>query len=222
VAYRRTPAVLQQQADVRARITTAAHALVSEHGWAGCTVTAVARGAGIGTGSVYTYFARKDDLLAEVFRQAGGREVAAFRDAADAADAGAGCPCEGLVAAIRTFADRAARAPRLAYALLAEPVDVAAVDVERLAFRAAYADLLAVRLRALLPGPDADVTAAALIGAVSEVLLVPLARGPFDADGYTRTVDSLVSHAQRSLGGQHEQHAPGHQPGPPARRVRRR
>jgi AcrR family transcriptional regulator len=219
VAYRRTPAVLQQQADVRARITTAAHALVAADGWAGCTVTAVARGAGIATGSVYTHFAGKDDLLAEVFRHASAREVAAFREAADGA--GDGCPCEAVVAAIRTFADRAARAPRLAYALLAEPVDATAVDVERLAFRAAYADLLAVRLRDLLPGADADVTAAALIGAVSEVLLVPLARGPFDADGYARTVDSLVSHAQRSLGGQHE-HARGHQPGPPARRARRR
>lgn len=216
MAYRRTPAVLAQQADTRARISAAAHELVALHGWSGCTVSAVAREAGVATGSVYTHFASKEDLLAEVFRQASGREVAAFSKAADVL----GCPCLGLAAAIRTFADRAARAPRLAYALLAEPVDVAAVDVERLAFRAAYADLLAVRLRDLVP--DADVTAAALIGAVSEVLLVPLACGPLDEPTYARTVDALVAHAQRSLGGQHDHDPRGPQPGAPARRSRRR
>lgn len=202
MAYRRTTAVLAQQADARARVVAAAHALVAEGGWGACSVSAVASGAGLATGSVYAHFAAKQDLLAEVFRQAASREVAAFREAAESA--GQECPCQGLVAAVRAFAERAARAPRLAYALLAEPVDVAAVDAERLAFRAAYADLLAVHLRGLVPDPG--VTASALIGAASEVLLLPLARGTFDEPAYARTVDALVAHALRSLGGTHEHH----------------
>lgn len=202
MAYRRTPAVLAQRADARARVVAAAHDLVATGGWSACSVSAVAAGAGLATGSVYGHFDGKGDLLAEVFRQAAGREVAAFREAAEGA--GGACACVGLVAAVRAFADRAARAPRLAYALLAEPVDVVAVDTERLAFRAAYADLLAVRLRGLVPAPD--VTAAALIGAVSEVLVLPLARGALDAPAYALRVDALVDHALRSLGGTHDHH----------------
>ncbi len=48
---------------------------------------------------------------------------------------------------LATFAERALRNPRLAWALIAEPVDPL-VDAERLAYRSRYAALIAEGLRA--------------------------------------------------------------------------
>ena len=48
---------------------------------------------------------------------------------------------------LATFARRALRNPRLAWALIAEPVDPR-VDAERLAYRARYAELIAAGLAA--------------------------------------------------------------------------
>ena len=67
-----------------------------------------------------------------------------------------------------------------AYALIAEPVDPA-VEAERLVFRRAYADLFAGALRAgvesgELAPCDVDLVAAAIVGALGEALLGPLAR----------------------------------------------
>ena len=78
---------------------------------------------------------------------------------------------------VETFARRALRGRRLAWALLAEPVDPA-VEEERLVFRRAYAEVFASSLRegvldGSLPPQDPDVTAVALVGAIGEVLTQP-------------------------------------------------
>ena len=83
-----------------------------------------------------------------------------------------------LQSVLATFADRALRNPRLAWALLAEPVDPL-VDAERIAYRARYAELVAGELRRAidageLPEQDPGLTAAALIGGCGEVLVGPL------------------------------------------------
>lgn len=202
MAYRRTPAVEERLAEVRERIAQAGLSLVSERGYSGCSVADVAVRAGVGTGTVYRYFPSKGDLFAEVFRTACAREVAAARVAGESAS---GCACLVLVAAIETFASRALQAPRLAYALLAEPVDPL-VDVERLAFRQSYRDLFSVSIAegvrsGAFPDQDPDVTAAALVGAVSEALVAPLARGTHDAD--CNLIRSLIDFTQRSLGASH-------------------
>ena len=69
---------------------------------------------------------------------------------------------------------RALAEPVRAYALIAEPVDPA-VEAERLTFRRAYADLFA-RALADLPHPQPDLAAAAIVGALAEALVGPLAR----------------------------------------------
>ena len=224
--YRRTPAVEQRQALVRERIVASALPVVAEHGYAGCSVAEVARGAGVASGTVYGHWANKGELLAEVFRTVSSREIA------EAVAVGGrvrldpdACACEVLVAAVRTFAERAASAPRMAYALIAEPVDVA-VDVERLAFRRAWTDLLATAVtdgvaRGQLQEQDANVTAAALLGAVAEVLVQPLAARDATPVQIAAVVESLLSFTRRSLGGDHEHHARGHEPGPAAGRAQR-
>ena len=63
------------------RIVAAAHALIAEQGYAGCSVALVADGAGVATGSVYRHFPDKGALFAEVFRTATQREVDAVAEA---------------------------------------------------------------------------------------------------------------------------------------------
>ena len=79
---------------------------------------------------------------------------------------------------LATFAERALRRPRLAWALIAEPVDPL-VDAERLAYRARYSELIAQALEAAiaageLPEQNVELTAAALVGGCGEALVGPL------------------------------------------------
>ncbi len=220
MAYRRTAAVQQRLDTVRAQLLDAALALIAEQGYAGCSVAKVAARGGVSTGTVYRYFSNKGELFAEVFRSACSKEIAAFTAAAKAHHAPA-CECLRITAAVETFTRRALQAPRLAYALLAEPVD-ALVDAERLVFREAYRDLLVTVLNdgiaaAQMPAQDAEVTAAGLIGAIGEALVQPLGRGSADPG----TVTSLITFTQRCIGGSHENHARSHQPGSPAGELRR-
>jgi AcrR family transcriptional regulator len=195
VAYRRTEQVQARLDAQRERIIAAAIDLVRTSGYGGCTVAAVASRAGIASGTVYNHFAGKTDLLAEVFRAVVGREVDAVRTAV----AASGTAVERTIAVVETFAFRALKSPRLGYALLAEPVDPV-VDRLRLEFRTAFRDLIASSVEAgvrdgELPPQDARVVAAALVGAIAEALVGPLA-GQDDPT----TVPTLVTFALRSLG----------------------
>jgi AcrR family transcriptional regulator len=102
---------------------------------------------------------------------------------------------------VETFARRALRGRRLAWALLAEPVDPA-VEAERLIFRRAYRDVFAGLLEdgiasGELPDQDPELTAAALVGAIGEALVGPLS--PTAAGGDPeRLVHDLVTFCLRS------------------------
>jgi AcrR family transcriptional regulator len=163
--YRETERTRARAADARERIVRAAIDQLADGGYASATVSVVARRAGVATGSVYRHFPSKAELFAEVFRRAAQREVDAVSEAFDDG---------GLAAAVEVFIRRALAAPERAYALLAEPVDPA-VEVERLRFRRAYADVFAAALRDAGVA-DADVIAAACVGALGEALVGPLAR----------------------------------------------
>jgi AcrR family transcriptional regulator len=203
MAYRRTAAVQARLDASRSAILKAAIALLTEHGYAGCSVAAVASRAGVATGSVYRHFPNKATLVTEVFRVAANREISAVA----AAMRRPTTPAEQLTALIETFAGRAFKSPRLAYALLAEPVDPA-VDAERLVFRRAYRDLVAATVTTgvatgALPPQNPAVTAAALVGAIAEALVGPLAAGAAEVD----TIPSLINFAHRAVGGSHAAHA---------------
>jgi AcrR family transcriptional regulator len=199
MVYRRTPRVEARLSASRDRILAAALAIVAEHGYAGCSVAAVARRAGVATGSVYRHFPAKADLVTEVFRTGARREVDAVARAAELESTAA----DALAAAIETFASRAMRAPRMAYALLAEPVGPV-VEAERLVFRRAYASVFAgIVTRGVaageLPAQDVGVSAAALVGALGEALVGPLAAGAAGTPAHDGTAD-LITFAQRSIG----------------------
>ena len=199
--YRRTPKVQERLDAQRATIVAAATEQLAEHGYGGCSVAAVAERAGVAVGSVYRHFPTKADLVVHVFRQVVTREVEAVR----AVSAQPGEPAERVLAVFETFAQRALKAPRQAYALLAEPVD-ALIDAERLEFRRAFTEVVAEHVAAgvkdgTLPPQDGRLTAAALVGAAAEVLIGPL------TSGNAGDVAELRTFVVRALGGSDARHA---------------
>ena len=195
MAYRRTPQVQARLDAQRKRIIDAATELLADRGYAGCSIATVSAQAGISAGTVYNHFSGKSELVAEVFRTVVTREVDAVRAAVNLEVSSA----DRTVALVETFAGRALKSPRLAYALLAEPVDPA-VDALRLEFRVAFRDIAAESIaigieRHEIPPQDAAVVAAALVGAIGEALVGPLA-GALEPS----TVPALITFALRSLG----------------------
>ena len=103
---------------------------------------------------------------------------------------------ERIAAWVDAFVHRALAEPVRAYALIAEPVDPA-VEAERLTFRRAYADLFSRALHDAmvageLPESDPDLAAAAIVGALAEALLGPLARRDADADELAAGLEAFV------------------------------
>ena len=176
--YRRTENVVRRLAEREEAILAAATAIAAEGGMAAVQIAAVAARAGIAAGTVYRYFPSKTDLIAELVAAVAGRELAAMAAAADAAPG----PLSALAAAIATFAARALDERRLAWAVIGEPVD-AQVDAMRLDFRQSLAAELETRIQTAiagghLPDQDAGVAAPAIVGALMEGLLGPLAPTP--------------------------------------------
>ncbi|MDV7355483.1 TetR/AcrR family transcriptional regulator [Rhodococcus oxybenzonivorans] len=200
MAYRRTPAVQERLDALRTTLIDSALGLIARHGYAGCSISAVAAEAGVGTGTVYRHFANKGELFAEVFRIVCSREVSAAVQAGNSAQSTEGRYVAAVSASVHTFAERALRAPTLAYALLVEPVDPQ-VDTERLLFRESFRDALAVAIAAAveageIPDQDVSVTAACIVGAIGEALILPLARGAGDS----AIIPALLTFTLRSLG----------------------
>jgi AcrR family transcriptional regulator len=173
----------------RERLLRAARELIEEGGYAAASVIAIARRAGLAAGTLYRHFGSKQELFVEVFRSVCDREVEAMRQAALA---NGGSHVERLETVFATFAERALRRRRLAWALLAEPVDPL-VDAERLAYRERYAGLVAELLRAAiaageLPEQDVELAAAALVGGCGEALV-----GPLSPVGTAPPIDDVVA-----------------------------
>jgi AcrR family transcriptional regulator len=192
VPYRPTERTRARLAAVRERIVAAALDQLAEGGYASASVVAVARRAGVATGTVYRHFPSKADLFAEVFRRASQREVDVLRAMTDRNEPVA----HRLAAWVEAFVRRALAEPTRAYALIAEPVDPA-VEQERLTFRRAYADLFERALndgmeRRELAPLDAQLTAAAIVGALAEALVGPLQHRHQGADALVAGLQTFV------------------------------
>jgi AcrR family transcriptional regulator len=187
----------------RDRLLAAAQGLIEEGGYGATSVIAIAERAGVAAGTLYRHFASKEELFVDLFRSVCAREERAMRAAADRLPDGTPAT-ERLETVLATFARRALRNPRLAWALIAEPVDPL-VDAERLAYRERYAALIAQGLRTgietgELPAQNVELTAAALVGGCGEALVGPLSpvgrRGPRDAE----IVPALRTFIHRAVG----------------------
>jgi AcrR family transcriptional regulator len=161
----------------RERLLRSAQELIEQGGYSAASVIAIAERAGVAAGTLYRHFTSKEALFVEVFRSVCDREVQAMRAAAERMPPEAS-HVDRLETVLATFAQRALRKPRLAWALIAEPVDPL-VDAERLAYRERYSALTAEALRAgiaagEIPDQNVELTAAALVGGCGEALVGPL------------------------------------------------
>lgn len=186
--------------DTRGRLVRAAIAVLEDGGYGAASVAAIAERAGVATGTLYRHFPSKADLFVELFRTIGAGELAAMTEAAASARTAA----DELDAVVSTFAGRAMARPRVAWALVYEPLDPP-VDAERVRSRRAYAARMARFVRERvdageLPDQDPDTTAAALIGGIAEALVSPLspvAGGNADPDA---VIAALTAFCRRAVG----------------------
>ena len=200
MAYRRTENVVRRLAARHDAILAAAGALATEAGINAVQIAPVAERSGIAAGTVYRYFPSKTELIAALVASVSEREIGAMRRAADAAPG----PLSALAAALTTFAAHALESRRLAFALIAEPVD-ADTEKARQPYRAALAAEVAKRLAAAMtagyvPNQDLNVAAPALVGALAEGLVGPLAPETNNATQRRDAVQALTLFALRAVG----------------------
>jgi len=192
--YRRSETVIRRQTARHLAIVAAARAAAAEGGMAAVQVAQVAQRAGIATGTVYRYFPSKTELVTALVGHVSEREIGAIRKAARAAPG----PLSALAAGIATFAGRALAERRLLWAVIAEPVD-ADVEVVRVAFRKALVEELKLRIAAAMQAgylpqqQDVHLVAPALVGALLEGLIGPLAPASHGDRARTRDVVQAVT-----------------------------
>jgi AcrR family transcriptional regulator len=184
----------------RERLLAAAVELLEEGGYAAASVVAIAERGGVAAGALYRHFPSKAELFVEVFRAVAEEELETLR----AASVVQGTVVDKLDAILGEFIGSAMEQPRLAWALGYEPVDPL-VDAERLAYRQTYRTRLAELLRkgiesGELPDQDAELTAAALIGAISESLVGPLSPVRDELIPAERIVAALSAFCRRAIG----------------------
>src|SRR4030081_3626919 len=175
MVYRRTNQVVKRLAARRSAIRGGARDAAADGGMAAVQIAPVAIRANVAAGTVYRYFPSKADLISELIADVSRDELAAIRRAADAAPG----PSSALAAAVTTVAVHVLSQRKLAWGILAEPVDVD-VTASRLASRREIAHGLAARIAAAgragpLPAPDPPLPATAVLGALNEPLVGPLA-----------------------------------------------
>lgn len=176
MAYRKTEFVERKRLETRARIVEAAASLVRNEGWRGCVLKAVAEGAGVSTGSLYTHFAKITDLYTEVYSLIAEAENAALLKVAAQREARA---VDRLRAAIEAFMGRALRGRVQAYAMIGEPVPPE-VEELRQRVRRRFAEPFEAIIRDGVDSgefapQDPVVSAACILGALSESMISPLA-----------------------------------------------
>ena len=201
---RRTPGPPRRAAALdppgtRKRLVQAARELLEQGGYGAASVQAIADRSGFAAGALYRHFPSKAELVVEVFREAAERDLVAMRDAGSD-----GSCVDRLETAIATFAGRALANPRLAWALVYEPVDPL-VDAERLVYRREYCRQMAALLRlgiaaGELPAQDVELSAAALVGAIAEALVGPLSPVAGRIASKEDVVAPLVRFCRRGVG----------------------
>jgi AcrR family transcriptional regulator len=200
MAYRRTENVVRHLAERERSILNAAQALATERGMGAVQIAAVAARADIAAGTIYRYFPSKTDLIGELIAALAAHELVAIQRAADTAPG----PLSALAAAIATFAARALHARRLTWAVTGEPVEPQ-VNAVRLDFRQMLSAELEARIQVAiagghLPEQDAKIAAPAVIGAILEGMVGPLAPSHDTDNAQRAAVQAVTLLALRALG----------------------
>lgn len=162
--------------DTHKRVLRVTRDLIAEGGWAAAQISVIASRSDLATGSIYRYFDSKVDLCVQVLAQVSEREAQVVAGIVDTD----GDATSRLRDSVAMFVRRAAREPRLAYALIAEPCEPE-LDEARLKYRDAlagqFARLIAEGIgRGEFIDMPPDVLSTCVIGAMMEPLIRPLAR----------------------------------------------
>lgn len=201
MAYRRTDQVIRRLAARRNAILAAARHAAAEGGMNAVQIAPVAQRARVAAGTVYRYFPSKAELVTELIADVTRGELAAIRRAANAAPG----PLSALAVTVTTIAVHIMSNRRLAWAVMAEPVDVD-VTAARIASRRGIVAEIAFRIDAAvqgghLPAQEAILSATAVLGALYEGLIGPLAPDEAPDAGRTRdAVQTLALFALRAIG----------------------
>ena len=201
MVYRRTHQVVKRLAARRNAILNAARDAAADGGMAAVQIAPVATRANVAAGTVYRYFPSKADLISELIADVSRAELSAIRRAADAAPG----PSSALAAAVTTVAAHVVSNRKLAWGILAEPVDVDVTE-SRMASRREIAAEMELRIDAAmraghLPTQDTALAATALIGALHESLVGPLAPADLDDPVKLRdAVQTITLFALRAVG----------------------
>jgi AcrR family transcriptional regulator len=201
MVYRRTHQVVKRLAARRSAILAAARDTAAEAGMGAVQIAPVAVRANVAAGTVYRYFPSKAELISELIAEVSRDELAAIRRAADAAPG----PSSALAAAVSTVALHVLSQRKLAWGILAEPVDVD-VTKSRLASRREITGEIAGRIDAAvraghLPAQDTSLASTALLGALHEALVGPLAPDNLDDPARMRdAVQTVTLLALRAVG----------------------
>jgi AcrR family transcriptional regulator len=201
MAYRRTANVLRRLNARHDAIVDAARDAATAGGMAAIQIAPVAERAGVAAGTVYRYFPGKIELVGALVESVAEREIEAVRKAANAAPG----PLSAVAAALATFGARALRNRKLAWAVIAEPVDTD-TDAVRQQYRRDLSAEIETRIWAAiagghLPDQDASLAASAFVGALLEGLIGPLAPDGMEDPARAReAVQTLTLFALRGLG----------------------
>lgn len=186
-----TPAQ-RRRAQARDAILAAARTVIGHHGFADAQISLIAREAGLAVGTIYKHFPSRTELFADLYRDAVTREFDVLTATVDDTPGDALCQ---LATAITRFCDRTMRGGRFALALLVEPVDPRLEQV-RLTYRAEFRSLLAGLVdrcvaEGSVPDVDSRIAAAAVLGIMTEVLVLPPAE-PNSADEQRALVNDVT------------------------------
>jgi AcrR family transcriptional regulator len=200
VADKHSPRVAARIAGARMRILDAAREVVADSGFASAQVAVVAAAADVATGTVYRHFPSKSALFAEMLRDVCEAELAVVRAIAEESGRAA---LDRIGDAVGAFAKRALLGEGLAYAVIVEPMD-RDVDQVRLEARAALANVFANLISegitsGELVDQDAQVRGAAIVGAMLESLVAPLAHRADVEYSHTDIPDELVRFCRAAL-----------------------
>jgi AcrR family transcriptional regulator len=176
---------------------------VTEVGFKDAQMAAIAGRAGLAIGTVYRHFPAKTELMTEVVAAVSQREI----DVVAGIALGDSSATDRMVDAIWAFANRALAGRRMAYALVAEPVD-AEIEAMRLRYRRKLCRVFETIIeQGVRDGEfvtqNVPAGAACIVGSIFEGLVGPLAADALSTEAERRdNAVAIVSFCLRGLSGQ--------------------
>lgn len=201
--------IRRRRVDKHPLILKAARHLVAQSGFRETQMTNIAEAAGIAIATLYRYFPSKTELMVEIVKSTTQREV----DVVASIAMGDGSARDKLCVAAWTFASRAWRGRRMAYALLAEAVEPE-VEAARLTGHRALSRVFRTIIEQGVasrefPPQDTSASADCIVGSLFEGLLAPLSNEMTDESVSMRSqASAIITFCLRGVAGQMLSFAP--------------